>query len=39
MSHITVMCISNDCESVMNALTGEIWDWVDYDNETGWGRH
>ena len=35
MSHITVMCISNDCESVMNALTGEIWDWVDYDNETG----
>ena len=34
MSHITVMCISRDCESVMNALTGELWDYVDFDNET-----
>ena len=35
MSHVTVMCISNDCESVMQGLTNEIWDRVDYDNESG----
>jgi len=33
MSHATILCIANDCESVMNGLTGELWDYVNYENE------
>ena len=33
MSHITVLCVADDCTSTMQNLTGSFWDYVDYDND------